>query len=385
MRITIMAIGSRGDVQPLVALGTGLRQKGHLVNVAAGDEFASLALGAGLEFSPLGVNIQTAMQGQRDLFRFMKSIKDRVVKACPPEQDAILSTFLGVSTCPIARERKIPFFYAVPIPGLETQEFPNPVFPSVPFWKPSNIMTYRVADKRATRAYPDAGSLFLEPRPTYLFYFSKYLVSKPQDWGEFAHVTGYWFLDRPSDWQPPAALEEFLRAGAAPVVVSFGSTVTRQPEKLANLVMDALASLKQRAVLVTGWGGLKAGRPAPSVFVADSIPFDWLFPRMKAAIHHGGTGTLAAALRAGIPSVMIPFGPDQSFWAQRAQKLGVAVEAIPAAKLTVEKLAEAIRFAVEDWQIREKAARMGEKIRDEDGVGNAVRIIEQVLANGRGK
>jgi sterol 3beta-glucosyltransferase len=382
MRITIMAIGSRGDVQPLVALGVGLQHIGHQVHIVAGDEFNSLIKGAKLDFIPLGINIQTVIESHTNIFSFMASIKDKILKASEIEQDAIVATFLGVSTCPIARARKIPFFYAVPMPGLRTREFPNPLFPPLPFGKTFNALTYQLADKHITRSNEDARCLFLEPRPTYLFCFSPHVVPRPSDWGDYAHVTGYWFLNRPSDWQPPTDLEEFLHTGLPPVYVGFGSTITGDPQKMTALVLDALALANQRGVIVTGWGGLKAGEVSSSVFVANSIPLDWLFPRVTAAVHHGGAGTTAAALRAGIPSVIVPFGLDQSFWGRQVKRLGVGTEPIAPKRLTAERLAKAIRCVVEDAQLRDRAATLGEKIRAEDGVGNAVTIIERVMKAG---
>jgi sterol 3beta-glucosyltransferase len=265
------------------------------------------------------------------------------------------------------------------MPGLQTREFPNPLFPPLPFGKTYNTLTYRLADKHITQSYKDARCLFLEPRPTYLFCFSPHVVPRPSDWGDYAHVTGYWFLDCSSDYQPPADLEGFLQAGSPPVYVGFGSTLTGDAQKMTALVLDALACAKQRGVLVTGWGGLKVGEISSDVFVANSIPFDWLFPRVTTAVHHGGAGTTAAALRAGIPSVIVPFGLDQSFWGWQVKRLGAATEPIAPKRLTVERLATVIRCVVEDTRLRDCAATLGEKIRDEDGVGNAVTIIERVM------
>lgn len=374
-----MAIGSRGDVQPLAALGVGLKSRGHQVTLVAGDEFDSFVRDAKLEFMPLGIKIQPVMEGQNDIFRFMASIRDKVLKASEMEQDAIVSTFLGVSTCPIARARNIPFFYAVPIPSLKTREFPNPLFPPFPFGKAYNALTYQVIDKRTIKSCEDASCLFLEPRPTYLFNFSHHVVSRPTDWGEFAHITGYWFLDSPTDWQPPKELVEFLAAGTPPVYVGFGSMLTSDPQKMTQLVLESLALANVRGVIVTGWGGLQTSEMPSSVFIANSIPFDWLFPQLSAAIHHGGAGTTSAALRAGIPSVVIPFGLDQSFWGRRVHNLGVSIKPILPSQLTAKKLAMSIRSVLENKQIRYRATLLGEKIRAENGVENAITIIEQVL------
>ncbi|HNT75391.1 MAG TPA: glycosyltransferase [Anaerolineae bacterium] len=379
MRLTLLAIGSRGDVQPLVALGVGLQRHGHHVRVVAGDEFDGLVADAGLEFTPLGVNIRTVIESHTNIFHLIESIRTLVLKASAEAQDAIVSTFLGVSACPLARERHVPFFYAVPIPGLETREFPHLLFPRLPLGKAYNALTYRLADHQVTHSCPDARCLFLEPRPTYLFCFSSHVVPRPADWEEYAHVTGYWFLDRPADWQPPAELEQFLQAGAPPVYVGFGSARTNDPQKMTALVVEALARAGQRGVLVAGWGGLQTGALSADVFAAPALPFDWLFPRVSVAVHHGGAGTTAEALRAGVSSVVVSLAMDRVFWGWQLHKLGAGTAPIAPRYLTAEHLAAAIRQAATDPQLHANAAALGEKIRREDGVGNAVAIIEKVI------
>ena len=384
MRVTIMAIGSRGDVQPLVALGRGLRSSGHEVRVVAGDEFEGLLRSAALEFVPLGIQIQQAMAVHRNIFRFMKSITGQILSACPDDQDAIVSTFLGVSTCCLARERHIPFFYALQIPALRTAAFPDPLFPPLPLGKTYNRLTHQINELLVKRSYADAQCLFDEPRPHYLFHFSPSLIPRPADWGAFAHVTGFWFLEQPADWQPPAELVSFLQEGPPPVSVGFGSTATGNPQQLTELVTTALRQAKQRGVLVTGWGGLEGSQRSDDLFVTASVPFDWLFPRVTAAVHHGGAGTLVAALRAGIPSVAVPFGLDQPFWARQVARLGVGTAPIMPRQLTAERLASAITSAVSAPQMRARAGALGEQICREDGIGNAVEIIEGVITGKSG-
>ncbi len=381
MRVTIVAIGSRGDVQPLAALGLGLQRKGHQVCLVAGDEFAGLVTGAGLAFVSLGIEVGAARRGYSDLYSFMASIKDQVAAASQGESDAIVATFLGIGACPLARARGIPFFYALPMPGLRTTEFPHPLFPPLPLGKFYNALTYRLVDRRAAQSSEGVRCLFSEPRPTYLFCFSPHAVPRPADWGSYAHVTGYWFLDPPADWQPPAGLVDFLGLGPPPVSVSFGSILAEEKGKLAGVVLEALAHAEQRAIL-GDWGDLDDGEITPDLYTVRSIPHGWLFPRVAAAIHHGGAGTAAAALRAGIPSVIVPFGLDQSFWARRLQGLGAGTEPLDPKRLTAEQLAMAIRRAVEDTHLRAGAAELGEKVRAEDGVGNAIAIIERVVAAG---
>src|SRR5690606_35862025 len=162
------------------------------------------------------------------------------------------------------------------------------------------------------------------------------------------HITGYLFLDEQAGWQPPPALEAFLDAGEPPVYIGFGSMAGRDPEAMTALVVEALALCGRRGLLLTGWGGLHAGAVPESIFVLDAAPHSWLFPRMAAVVHHGGAGTTAEGLRAGVPAVVVPFLFDQPFWGARIEALGVGPAPIPRKQLTAARLAGAIHRAVSD-------------------------------------
>jgi UDP:flavonoid glycosyltransferase YjiC (YdhE family) len=153
---------------------------------------------------------------------------------------------------------------------------------------------------------------------------------------------------------------------------------SRKPEETGDLVLQALARAGQRGIVLSGWGGLRAVDVPDSVLVVDAIPFSWLFPRVAAVVHHGGAGTTAAGLRAGVPSIVVPFFGDQPFWGRRVAALGAGPAPIPRKKLTVERLAEAITQAVTDGTMRRRAAEVGAEIRAEDGVARAVKVVEDV-------
>jgi sterol 3beta-glucosyltransferase len=174
-------------------------------------------------------------------------------------------------------------------------------------------------------------------------------------------------------------LEAFLEVGDPPVYIGFGSMAGRKPERLAGIVLEALARSGQRGVLLTGWGGLQTDSTPEHLFVLEAAPHSWLFPRMAAAVHHGGAGTTAEGLRAGVPSIIIPFVLDQPFWGARIKALGLGPEPIPQKKLTAVRLADAIGIAVSDSTMRERAAAYGAAVRAEAGTGNAVNIIKQYL------
>jgi sterol 3beta-glucosyltransferase len=180
-------------------------------------------------------------------------------------------------------------------------------------------------------------------------------------------------------WAPPPELTAFLEAGDPPVYIGFGSMAGRRPQELASLAIEALAHSGQRGLLLTGWGGLRPESVPANVLVVPSAPHSWLFPRMAAVVHHGGAGTTAEGLRAGVPTVVVPFVLDQPFWGARIKALGLGPQPIPRKSLTAERLADAITVAVTDAGIRQRAQAVGLAVRGEDGVGGAVELVRRYL------
>jgi len=209
-----------------------------------------------------------------------------------------------------------------------------------------------------------------------LYGFSPSVILPSSDWDN--NVTGYWFLDPSDDWNPPSALMEYLQAGSSPVYIGFGSMSNRKPEETTDLVFQALTRTKQRAIMLSGWSGLRKSDLPDSVFMVDSVPHSRFLPRVEAVIHHGGAGTTAAGLRAGVPSVIIPFHGDQPFWGQRIAELGVGPVPIPRRRLSVERLAQAIEEAVTDQTMRQHAADLGSKIRAEDGIAREIAVVQHI-------
>ena len=206
--------------------------------------------------------------------------------------------------------------------------------------------------------------------------FSEHVVPRPRDWPACGEVTGFCFLDAPSAWQPPDTLARFMAIEPKPVYVGFGSMTGMEPRKLATLTRDALRKSKQRAVVGMGWGGMQGFEPSDDVLVVDDVPHDWLFPRVSAVVHHCGAGTTAAALRAGRPTVPVPFFGDQTFWGHTLHQLGTAPPPVPKKKLTVDRLATAIARATSDARYVDRAEAIGASIRAEDG---AARTAERAL------
>jgi sterol 3beta-glucosyltransferase len=417
VRFTILAHGSRGDVQPYVALGIGLQRAGHTVCLAAPELFESFVTGHGLEFAPLAGDPTDLMrsavaraghegnilQSARVVLEYALPLAAQVMadtfRACQRADAVIHSLLMTAVGHEAARRIDCPDFSALVFAVLApTAAFPCPGFPQWPMGPVYNRLTHQLFVQLLWRgggmAYgwlrrrdPTLPRLSGWPfrrsneRPTPILYgFSPSVIPKPADWGDHVHVTGYWSLEEAPDWQPPAELERFLEAGPPPIFVGFGSVISREARELTETVVAALAKVGQRGVLLTGWGGLGGLDLSDQVCQIESAPFDWLFPRMAAVVHHGGIGTTAAGLRAGVPTVVVPFTADQPFWGRRVHQLGVGPRPIHRRRLTVQVLAEAIRVAVSDETMHQQARTLGERLSTEDGVARAVAVIEGYLS-----
>lgn len=420
MRINLFAVGSRGDVQPAVALGIGLQKAGFDVQLIAFEEFRSLVEEHGLGFVPLGANVQellnqnfgkklftgTALFELVKLFQKMCSMMLTALWQASQGCDLLISnTATSMFVDAVAEKLQVPHIETSVFPGWPTRAFPSFFGP----WPPrlgdqSNGLAGQVKGAVNRFSYTPvnwAVSLLLRPniercrrdilglpkkilkrsgiKPApILAGFSKHVLPRPSDWGENIHVTGYWYLDSPG-YKPTPALKTFLDAGPPPVYIGFGSMPSQDPEQVTDMVIQSLSRTRQRGILLTGRGILGSGMNRQSstypVHFVESVPHDWLLLYVAAAVHHGGAGTTAAGIRAGVPSILIPVGADQRLWAYRVERLGVGLCPIPRSRLTVDGLSSAILQAVTDTKMRQRAADLGEKIRAEDGVGEAVRII----------
>jgi UDP:flavonoid glycosyltransferase YjiC (YdhE family) len=210
-----------------------------------------------------------------------------------------------------------------------------------------------------------------------LYGYSPAVIPPAPDWPPSVHVTGYWFPDPPASWAPPPELQAFLEAGPPPVYIGFGSMSSRDPQATARLALDALARTGQRGIILSGWGGMHQPDLPPAVLAIDGAPFSWLFPRVAAVVHHGGAGTTAAGLAAGVPAVVVPFFGDQPFWGRRVFELGAGPAPIPRKRLTVDNLSAALARAVADPAMRNQTARLGKTLQSEDGVARAVEVINE--------
>ena len=417
MIITIFAAGSQGDIQPCAALAKGLMNAGHQVRLAAPENFSAFIQQQGIDHYPLRGDVQKLMasdtgkdfmsSGSGNPIRSIQTIRTLLAPVVMDmAQDALDATrgsdgliCLGVFSAfgqSIAAALKIPLLHIEPTPLLPTREFPAPSWPiQKNLGAIHNSFSGKAMLQVVWRWYQPFVKAFRQklglPSLSFNRYFKNFktspligayspeIIPKPRDWPENAHIPGYFFLDSSTGWQPPPELEDFLAAGPPPVYIGFGSMGGQTPEQLAEIVTGALELSVQRGVLLSGWGGLMPERISENVFIAQSIPHSWLFPRMAAVVHHGGAGTTAEGLRAGIPAVITPFILDQPFWGDRIKSLGIGPAPIPQKRLTAENLAAAITTAVTNPQIKQRAAKIGEAIRSENGVQDAVNLIESYL------
>jgi UDP:flavonoid glycosyltransferase YjiC (YdhE family) len=417
MRITIFAAGSRGDIQPCVALGKGLQQAGYDICLAAPQDFAGFAQQHNVPFVPLRGDVQQIMAGDTGRgfmeagganplksIRAMRTmlapvVEQMVADAYAACRDAEAILCLGVLAAfgqAIAETLHLPLIHLEPTPLLPTKAFPAPSWPiqrnlgGVHNHLSGLLMLYVVwlwyrpfvCDFRQRLGLPARtfAQFYRTLRATPMIgAYSPTIIPHPADWPQSVHVTGTFYLDSRTGWQPPAALETFLEAGDPPVYIGFGSMAGRNPEQLARLSVEALVESGQRGLLLTGWGGLRPDRVPDHIFVLDAAPHSWLFPRMAAVVHHGGAGTTAETLRAGVPAIIVPFILDQYFWGARVNALGLGPQPLPHKRLTADRLAQAIQEAVTDPGMRRRAGACGTAVRAQDGVSEAVRVIRRYL------
>lgn len=419
MRITVLAVGSRGEVEPLVALAAGLARSGHDVCLATHAEFLPLAEGRGLRAHVLWGSLDEALAtdaGQRlvhsgyhviragralvELLRLAGRLYDDCWDACRGAE-AIVYGQIAVAGPHIAAVLRVPAIGAFvnPLyPGRPTAEFSAPGAPPWPLGRAYNRLTHVgvaagfAAVWRSTLNAWCRSRLGLRPlslagvlpgRDPIVFGFSPTLVPRPREW-RGAAVTGYWFLEPLLDWQPPAEVVEFLAAGPPPVYVGFG-TMKLADRSVTATVVEALKRSGHRGILLRGSDEEEGADLPVGFFGIRSVPFRWLFPRVAAAIHHGGLGTSHAALHAGIPQVVVPFMGDQPFWASRLARVGVAAPMLPRRRLTAERLAQAMRTATTEATFRERAVEVALSAQRDPGVAAAAEFVNRRLLESRGR
>lgn len=416
-KILILTLGSRGDVQPYVALGVALTRRGHEVAVSTGQGFDDLITGHGLASVPLSVDIlalidtpeiQAAMKSLRGKWRAFRSTKALMMR----QLDDMWAIARDIAPDIIVYHPKAypaPYLAralgAIAIPSFlqpgfaPTGAFPTPLVQIPDFLRVTNRVSHRMMlalmrlgtgtlFRPWLQGNPDvAASPRLDLLAGYhpraraiprLHAHSAHVVPKPSDWGEGEHVTGYWFLPETTSFEPPADLVDFLDDGSPPVYVGFGSMPSIDTDKTARAVMGAVQGTGTRAIVARGWGALAGAASTGAVHVLDSAPHDWLFPRCAAVIHHGGAGTTHEGLRWGRPTLVCPLFGDQPFWGRIVNDLGAGPKPIPLRTLTEQNLSAALTELV-SGVFDDHSRTLGERIQTETGAATAADLIEGVV------
>jgi sterol 3beta-glucosyltransferase len=416
-RILLLTSGTRGDVQPFVALAQGLLRAGHAATVCTHERFRGFVEGHGVPYAFMNDDLlkladtpegRALTEGRGNPIAALRTVGPifarmlREAQAAAEGADLIVHHPKTLAAPSLAEAYGVTVVMVLPVPSMTpTRAFALPLFGDRDLGGALNRLSYAplALQTSAFRGVLDAWRSELglpkarlrpphldaagRPVPT-LYPVSPRLVARPADWPETTLLTGAWFLDDAAE--PPAGLIEFLAAGPAPVTIGFSSMVGSDPAARSAMVLEAVERAEVRAVLVTGWGGLDPStvpeRLRERVHAVPSVPFAWLFPRSAAVVHHGGAGTTAEAVRAGVPSLICPFFGDQPFWGSRVARLGAGPRPTPQRRLTALRLAAALRTMVEDRAMRGRAAALGAEVSAEDGIGEAVRRLEGWLVQG---
>ncbi|MFO0589423.1 MAG: glycosyltransferase [Polyangiaceae bacterium] len=417
MRVSLVPLGSRGDVEPYVALGRALAAKGHAVRVATCEPFRDFVTSNGLEYERLAGDIKEVVgdRGRAELasaganpIRAFRALREHVgplvreanvnLPRAIAGADVVIGHLLAPAAASVAERTGARYIDASYVPVFPTRAFAHPGAPPDTRGGLACLASHLVAEQLFFQAFrADVNALRrslgmgrspllgpdtwpLRRRPPKLVAVSPEIVPRPSDWPAHVHVTGHFQLDAPADYAPPPALEAFLSAGEPPVYVGFGSMTLERPEEATRAVIAAVRAAGKRALLSAGWGGLaEIGPTSDDVFFVGDVPHGYLFSRVAGVVHHGGAGTTASAFRAGVPQMAVPFLADQPFWGHRISALGAGPRPLPIAHLDVVRLRDRLR-AFDFPSIRRRAAEIGSRVRAERGPERAVEIIERLAA-----
>ncbi|MDO9104610.1 MAG: glycosyltransferase [Methylovulum sp.] len=419
MKITIVtSYGTRGDVQPYLALALRLKEEGHEPTLVAGLEYASFIRERRIEYAPMRINVREILDSKackavfngagkekRDAIKaWRKALSARLpdmlddIWATAREADCLIYPPTLYPVWHIADKLKIPAIISFAVPAVSvTGAFPAPWLRASDSGRFFNRWTHRAAIMMLTLGFRSIVKAWcrttLKVKPPSLFKnylsrngapipvlycYSPKVLPMPNDWNDTTLASGYWFLQREESWKPSPELEDFLSKGPPPVYFGFGSVPSGDPERTNCLILSALRQSGERGIIAIGESGMTAQQGHEFVHYEQQICHDWLFSRVKAVAHHGGSGTLAIGLRSGKPTIVCPFTIEQRFWGNQVNSLNAGpppLPQLPQQGFTAEALSEAIKTAVSDPSILKGAEDLGKEIRNEDGLKKAVEFI----------
>ncbi|KAL6710453.1 Sterol 3-beta-glucosyltransferase [Coniothyrium glycines] len=422
LTIVCLTIGSRGDVQPYIALCKELLKEGHKPRIATHAEFEPWVRKHGIDFAPVDGNpaelMRICVEHGMFTYNFMKEANSKFRgwlddvcssswRACQGA-DVLIESPSAMAGIHIAEALEIPYFRAFTMPWTRTRAYPHAfsvlekkmgggynsityiTFDTI-FWTAISGQVNRWRRRELGLQNTSQNKMQASLRP-FLYNFSPYVVPPPLDWPDWVRVTGYWFLDEADTYEPPTDLMAFIEQARKDnkklVYVGFGSIVIDDPAALTRTVVDSVLKADVRCVLSKGWSdrlekkdASKPEIPLPSeIFQIQAAPHDWLFKQMDAAVHHGGSGTTGASLRAGIPTIIKPFFGDQFFFAQRVEDMGVGVWL---KKINTSVFSRALWEVTNSQRMIVKAKVLGQKIRKDNGTQVAIQTIYRELDRAR--
>lgn len=409
MKIALLALGTRGDVQPFLALGKALAAHGHDVVLGAPENFQTWVESHGLAYRSIGVDMQDFVrcpEARKVMAGNVVSLARMWRKTIVPlthksldalwrvahDADVIVYHPKAAGAADVSEATGAKLFHAAPFPIFPSKAFPLLVLrgdygpwlnrltyrallfsrlfflPTVNRWRREQLGLGPTSPFR-TPGHATIGGQLCAVSPTVL-------PDYPADASENIQTTGYWFLDEGRHWRPDAALSAFLERGAPPVYIGFGSMTITDPARLARRVVAGIERAGVRAILGTGWGAMETFDVPEKVLVIDGAPHDALFKHVVAVVHHGGAGTTAAALRAGVPTLVCPLTFDQPFWGRRVRALGCGPTPRPIKRLKAADFATALLDLTQTESYRARATEVARAIAREDGIARALALIE---------
>ena len=415
-KILLFAVGTLGDLLPVIALGRRLRARGHAVTVTTHGSYRERIEAAGLHFAEhAAADPRKQMQAvqQQKSTRGLRGLRERLrlhLAPISPPNRAPLDHLVGLARSHdvllsgyglmrhAAEGVGIPFAQLALYPIHPTREYPHQLsrcrrslggaLNRLTYWLVGQHFWRRergwVNDWRASlglapldwRGRPPTGA---GPEIPFFYGFSPTVLPAPKDWPTAARITGFWFTEADPEWRPSDALQKFLAAGEPPGVLGFGSLVDRQSDQLLTIARAAARGCGRRLLVLSGWMPEMAGLSGSDFHQEEFVPLAWLLPRAALFIHHGGAGTLAEVLRAGTPSVTIPSSGEQRFWSWRLNAIGAAPPPLPRDQLTTERLTQALAEALNSPTMSARRPALAREITAEDGLEQAARRIDEWL------
>jgi vancomycin aglycone glucosyltransferase len=393
MKIAIVVNGTRGDVQPMLALATGLKRSGHEVIICAPPENEELVKRYNCPFIAFGPDYReifkknAGMKGGATTAPSPKKLKletDRQIDLLPEMikgADLVLGVgfVLGVHT--VADILKVPYRFVIFYPVLLGPGRGDPFFNRMMFGfgraMTNMAMKGFINKKRAALGLPPVRDVWGDWMGEHVIVACDKELNAVHEGVLFNYTqTAYMLL--PSQHDMPEHVEKFLQAGKPPVFVGFGSNPVGHPEKFAQMFNEVSETTGERLIISRGWAELPENNTGNIIYV-DEMPFELLFPRLAAIAYHGGTGTMAAAARAGIPQAAFPFMADQFENRKQIVKMGLGPNVCDFKKLSSAVLSSAITACISNARYKNNAVAIAQKLRNSNGLELTLALIEKEL------